>query len=290
VSKLKGDVLLMDTLSSSHTIPLVVNFPKRSQDATTTKQTPAMYFFSFPTEIRLKIYSELLIHSGPIVIRLSDGAFYPLKKADLPHLCPEVLRVNKKVHSEASALLYSQNCFKFHDFERPDQSTAVYTYILRCLAQPVYLGDRTDFLHQIGSQMSLIRYICIPFPSYVQGFPRDRAKLNEVYLKRLERVRDTCKGITTLELYLGMVRYSYKQVFDTSPIGAEVLDILDTQFKTFPSLKEIIVNINAVVKIGENDVSENMIRMMRDRRWIVKPVAKKMYDSWMRAPTDLTRV
>jgi hypothetical protein len=34
---------------------------------TTSNTTTAMNFFGFPTEIRLKIYSELLVHSEPIV-------------------------------------------------------------------------------------------------------------------------------------------------------------------------------------------------------------------------------
>jgi hypothetical protein len=51
-------------------------------------------FFRFPPEIRVQIYSELLIHSGPIVMRVAenDGT---LSLPQFKGLYPDLLRVNK---------------------------------------------------------------------------------------------------------------------------------------------------------------------------------------------------
>jgi hypothetical protein len=68
----------------------------------------AMNFFGFHTEIRLKIYSELLVHSESIVFVADYGPpSPPLFWSKRDSLCPALLRVNKKVYSEASSLLYS---------------------------------------------------------------------------------------------------------------------------------------------------------------------------------------
>jgi hypothetical protein len=177
---------------------------------------PAMDFFSFPTEIRLMIYSELLVHSRPIIIRIDDRAIYHVEKAEKRSLYLELLRVNKKMHSEASPVLYSKNRFGYPDSQRVSHH-----------------GHNAPSLRQIGSQTSLIRYICITFPR--------SAVLDEFFIKRLELIQDTCKCITTIELILRRSMSFYKDLFEDSPIGAEALDMLDMRFKTFPSLKKIFV-------------------------------------------------
>jgi hypothetical protein len=78
-----------------------------------TTQT-VMKFFDFPTEIRLKVYSELLVHQEPIEFVAEYGPLDPcLIRCEGDGLCPAILRVNKKAHSEASPLLYSNNRFEF---------------------------------------------------------------------------------------------------------------------------------------------------------------------------------
>jgi hypothetical protein len=54
---------------------------------------------------------------------------------------------------------------------------------------------------------------------------------------------------------------------DDSPIAAEALDILDTRFKAIPSLKEIIVNVHVY---GEEDLSDDLMKKMRDCGWTVE--------------------
>jgi hypothetical protein len=65
-----------------------------------------MNFFGFVTEIRLKIYSELLVLSEPIVFVADYGPpSPPLFRSKRDGLYPALLRVNKKAHREASPLL-----------------------------------------------------------------------------------------------------------------------------------------------------------------------------------------
>jgi hypothetical protein len=123
----------------------VRGFPKYTASNTTT----AINFFGFPTEIRLKIYSELLVHSEPIVFVADYGpSSPPLFRSKRDGLCPALLCVNKRAHSEASPLLYSNNRFRFPDIFTSSPSATDSAHI-------------APFLSQIGSQASLIRHICI---------------------------------------------------------------------------------------------------------------------------------
>ena len=54
---------------------------------------------------------------------------------------------------------------------------------------------------------------------------------------------------------------------DDLPIAAEALDLLDTRFKAILSLKEIIVNVHVY---GEEDLSDDLMKKMRDCGWTVE--------------------
>jgi hypothetical protein len=78
-------------------------------------------FFSFPNEIRNKIYEEALVLSELIIFvaapyRIFKGLSLPRNTRECGplRLCPAILLANKRVHREASPLLYSRNCFRHH--------------------------------------------------------------------------------------------------------------------------------------------------------------------------------
>jgi hypothetical protein len=74
----------------------VRSFPKYTASNTTT----AINFFGFPTEIRLKIYSELLVHSEPIVSVADYGpSSPPLFRSKRDGLCPALLCVKEQARS-----------------------------------------------------------------------------------------------------------------------------------------------------------------------------------------------
>jgi len=69
-----------------------------------------MGLFDLPVEIRLKIYSELLVLPEPIVADYGPS-LPPLFRSRRNGLYPAILRANRKVYGEASPLLYSNNRF-----------------------------------------------------------------------------------------------------------------------------------------------------------------------------------
>ena len=211
-----------------------------------------MNFFGFPKEIRLQIYSELLVCSDPIVFVADYGPLSPpLFRSRRDGLCPALLEANKKVYSEASPLLYSNNRFRFPNAFASISSAADTPHI-------------APFLRQIGSQASLVRHIYITFPTF-NDFQHGRARLHEAHIKNLELIRDTCPRITTLELSLPPDHLS--SALCDSHIAAEALDLLDTRFKAIPSLKEIIVNFQVY---SEEDLIDGLMEKMHERGWTVQ--------------------
>ncbi len=211
-----------------------------------------MNFSGIATEIRLKIFSELLVLSEPIDFVAPYGPPSPtLFRRQRDGLCPAVLRVSRMIHREASPLLYSNNRFRFLE---------VFT---STLSAPSSAHIR-PFLKQIGSHARLIRYICIPFPTIDYPQPA-RAILHEVHIKNLELIRDTCAGIQTLELLVPPEQYNY--ALSGSTIAAEALNLLDTRLRSIPPLKEIIVNFKVY---PEGDPSDDLTKKIHDYGWTVK--------------------
>ncbi len=211
-----------------------------------------MHIFDIPSEIRLKVYSELLVLSEPIVFVADYGPSPPpLFRSKRDGLCPVLLRINKRMYSEANKLLYSNNRFQFPDIFTSTPSVTNSAHI-------------APFLHQIGSQASHIRHICIPFPTFDYPQP-DSAWLHEAHIKNLDSVRDTCTSIRTLELLVSPGSENY--ALSDSPIAAEALYLLDTHFKNIPSLKEIVINFEV---FPEEDPSDDLTKKIHDYGWTIK--------------------
>ena len=112
-------------------------------------------------------------------------------------------------------------------------------------------------------QARLIRYICIPFPTFDYPVP-DRARLHEAHIENLELIRKTCTNIETLELLVPPEHSNY--ALGDWTIAAEALNILNTHFRSIHSLKEIIVNFK---KYPECDPSDDLTKKMLDIGWTV---------------------
>ena len=211
-----------------------------------------MNFLEFPTEIRFNIYSELLVVDETIVFVASHGPRSPpLLRYKSDGLCPALLRVSKRVYHEASPLLYSNNRFRF---PQAVADTSFYT-------DGAHIAP---FLYQIGSQASLVHNICIGFPSFEH--PQSGGiKIREEHVKNLELIRDICTSIRTLELFVSPDHNIY--ALSHSEIAVEAIHLLDTRFKTIPSLKEITVNFEVH---PEEDPDDDIRKRMYDRGWAVK--------------------
>jgi hypothetical protein len=125
------------------------------------------------------------------------------------------------VHREASTLLYSRNRFRLDK------------------------GFLTLFLDHIGPQnASLLRHICIPFPAFID-YHLESVTLKEDSIRTLERIRDNCTNLATLETSLRFrtmnIMESAIEVSDSPRAAA--LALVDARFKAISSLKEIIVNV-----------------------------------------------
>jgi hypothetical protein len=210
-----------------------------------------MNFSNIAIEIRLLIYSELLVNSGPIDFIADYGPpSPPLFRRQRDGLYPAVLCVSRMMHREASPVLYSSNCFRFPE-------------VFTTLSAPTsaHIGP---FLNQIGSHARLIRHICIPFPTFDYPQPAS-AILHEAHIENLGIIRDTCAGIQTLELLVPPEHCNYALSHDA--IAAEALNLLDIRFKSIPSLEEIIVNFEVY---PERDSSNGLTKTIHGFGWTVK--------------------
>jgi hypothetical protein len=210
-----------------------------------------MSLLSLPKELRLQIFSELLVDPEPIVFVANWGRrSRPLIRYKKDGLCPAILRLNKQTHSEASPLLYASNRFRFSD---------------NLMSRFTKSAEIAAFFCENGFQASLIRYICITLSNLVYGDDQIRFEFQEEYAKNLEFIRDTCIGITTLELSIPPDCAS--NVLRDSPFTAEALNLLDIHFKAMLPPKDIIVSIQVY---GEEDPDNDQMKKMRDRGWTVE--------------------
>lgn len=170
-------------------------------------------FLDLPFEVQLQIYSELLIQPELIVIFSSLDDRPARNKL---HVYPDILRVNKRIHSEASGLLYSKNVFRF----------------LNCRSG---LSPRDDvirkFHYRIRSQARFVRHV---FDIDTHG---TTINIDWIDSNDLEQIRDAFTGITTLELYNVGFPLVTNAPHDTL-IPVEAIDLLDEIFKAIPPLKK----------------------------------------------------
>jgi hypothetical protein len=182
-------------------------------------------FFGFPPEIRLRIYTQLLVLEDGIDIQVPfDPLPPPLFRSGILGVCPQLLRVCNKVHGEAAALLCSQNNFRFS------------------LIFAAFDTGRTHippFLSQIGSQISFIRHIRIEFASDCCS-PDALVCVHDLHINSIELIRDSCTNLNTLEL---SVDTDVGHLLQNPLNMANTLDFLDGHFKDLPSLKNTIANI-----------------------------------------------
>lgn len=214
-----------------------------------------MSFLGLPTELRLPIYAELLVHSEPVVFVADYGPISPpLFRTAKYGLRPAILRTNSQIYREAISFLYSGNRFSF-----PDIPTATSFAI-----DTVHIAP---FLDQIGSQTGRIRHICFSFP--ITYHYRHGRTLHEALIKNLQHIRNACTSLTTLELSLDSLKNSF--LLDDSdygvkgsPTAGEALDLLNSHLNAIPSLKEIIINIKVY---GEQELSENLMKKVGGLGW-----------------------
>ncbi|KAJ9161147.1 hypothetical protein NKR19_g2579 [Coniochaeta hoffmannii] len=219
-----------------------------------------MHLFDLPAEIRLKIYSELLVleESIPLVLEYSTPPLRAVRRRQKGDgLCPAVLRLNKQVHDEASPVLYSQNVFRFPSFMKNLGSRDI-----------VHTGV---FLGQIGHNASLIRHITLPCPP--TAVERDASgffQLPEGFIRNLELMRDACTSLSTLQLTMPMY---LNIVFSQWPVAANLLDALEPHLKAISSLETVLIDLLLFDKARNPSVDvdkASLLKNIRARGWKVR--------------------
>ena len=154
------------------------------------------------------------------------------------------------MYGETSPLLYSNNRFRFPEVFSSTSFAPTHAHV-------------APFLTQIRSQAGLVRRICIPFPTFDYPVP-SRATLHQVHIENLELIRKTCRDIETLELLILPEHCNY--ALGDMAVATEALNILNTHFRTFQFLKEIIINFE---EYSERNPSDDLTKKMRNMGWTV---------------------
>jgi hypothetical protein len=210
-----------------------------------------MALLSLPKELRLQIFSELLIVPAPIVFGVNwdspSGRPRPLIRYYQAGLCPAILQLNRQTHSEASPLLYARNRFQFSD----------------CITSyEIDSAEIAPFFAQIGSQASLIRHICIALPGW--NYDQSGELSLQYHTRSLQAIRDTCTGIKTFQVSISADGHGADEVLGDSPKAAEALDLIDVHFMGILSPGDIIVNIQVD---SEEGLDNAQMKKIRDRGW-----------------------
>jgi hypothetical protein len=218
-----------------------------------------MLFLELPTEIRLKIYAELLVveESIPLVLVYSTPPRAVRRRQRGDELSPAVLRLNKHIHDEAGPVLYSHNVFRFPNFMKNLGSKEI-----------IHIGV---FLSQIGSNADLIRHISLPYSH--TAVVRDSSgffQLPPGFIRNLELIRDACTSLSSLQLTLPMY---INIVFSEWRTAASMLDLLAPLFKDIPSLETVIIEMLLFDRVRNPGVDVNkgpLLKNIRNRGWKVQ--------------------
>jgi hypothetical protein len=190
--------------------------------------------FSFPSELRNRIYELLLLYEEPIDPWIN---FHQPQK-----LTPGLFGANKIINREATSLFYAQNCFDFTG--RTSE-------------------DITLFLKQIGhSNANYIRHICVDFPNFLNLDP-DNVTLEDDSSCILAKIQRECANLNTFKTSLSSTNAMELRLdaLDNPKIVSEALKLVNTRFRASSSLQEIIV------EVYEDGPSDHIRREMKTHGW-----------------------
>ncbi|KAI0809964.1 hypothetical protein GGR55DRAFT_647470 [Xylaria sp. FL0064] len=208
--------------------------------------TPAS-FVGLPSELRNEIYELILWHQVPIDpwARSSSSLQQSLTLG--------LFHVNRAVYREASSLFYSKNCFDLSD------------------AIP---GLVVSFLEEIGNNATYIRHVIINFPDFI-NLCSGRVTLMADSEKILDTIQRRCTSLSSLKTPF----YSTRNIelslrdLDNHDAANEALELVDTQFKAIPSLREVILEADEVAP------SDHVRQRMESYGWTIDPIQQVEEDS-----------
>ena len=110
---------------------------------------------------------------------------------------------------------------------------------------------------------SFLRHICIAFPAIYDYHHLESVTLKEDSIRTLERIRDNCTNLATLETSLRFrTIIAMESAIDID--SPRPLALVDARFKAISSLKEIIVNVY------DEPISCDLREEMRGCGWTIE--------------------
>ena len=197
-------------------------------------------FFSLAREIRDQIYELVLLQQDPIDYR-RDRDIWCIR----PQLTPELLRVNKTIHREASSIFYSGNHFDL-TADTPEQVAL--------------------FFAQIGKKNAdCIRHVLVKFPEILRG-ERDEVILDKDDVGILAKIQSSCANVTALTVspYSTEAMGSMIEEQKEPKVVTEALELVNTHFRAISSLQEIII------EMYEKGPSDHIQKEMEGCGWKIR--------------------
>lgn len=241
--------------------------PNPSHTSASRRQAPQMHFLDLPRELRLRIYSELLVQHGPVEF----GADYchrspSLVRVGKSDLHPSLLRVSRMVKEETASLLYSKNCFRF-----PDAHSSSYD------SEAPFVEP---FLGQVGHNARFLRHICINFPSSFTTIAGRGPALRDEHCQLFRILKETCTNLRTLEI-VSEPPNSILSLYDVGR-AAKMLRALDEG-----GLNGILSLERILLIYGEYDMDdefislrESLVQVVPSRKWSVE-LAQVREEQWI---------
>ncbi|KAI1266468.1 hypothetical protein F5Y18DRAFT_444937 [Xylariaceae sp. FL1019] len=222
--------------------------PNSLVDKQSTNTKSRASFLDLPAELRNEIYSLMVLFEDPIDPSMNWASMSWI-------ITPGLLRANKIISHEASSMFYGSNCF--------------------------YLKDATpkkpsSFLAEIGVRNAAnIRHIMIDFPLW-RYLDSSYVGLEVDSISTLAAINNNCTNLRTLTTSVSST-YATERVLDerVDKVASEVLELVDTHFRSLTSLKEIIV---MVLGGHRGFYPKPLIReIMRTLEWTIKVIKENQW-------------
>jgi hypothetical protein len=194
-----------------------------------------MSFLSLPSELRVQIYTLILVQDEPLEFIACQGLTTLHNKLSIAGPSRQaadtaLLLVSKAIHAEAASILYGENIFIFSNgryaYENPDAADIIAVATVPCFA---------SFAHRIGaSNTRSLRHIGLCLPTAWETAPDGSVAVHGEYAKSLEFIAASCPAVRTLEL-----RSRDYLFLPSNPMTPEKLRAIDAVCT--PSLERIVI-------------------------------------------------
>ncbi|CAI6082748.1 unnamed protein product [Clonostachys chloroleuca] len=203
-------------------------------------------FFRIPCEIRDQIYEELLVHSGCIFLDViwsrPASLGFTFNNRLLP-ISPEILRLNRRTHEEATHILYGKNKFQVEN-----------------------VNNFTRFLGDIGpANSALLRHLIIPFPYFKEDDGVVAVRDDSIGMQAIDLIQSKCHNIVVLEtcLFSSNLVESKLDASGHPEAANQALDLFMDNFCAVPSFRHLRVNLfDKPVSLVFRDILNNHRRVL----------------------------